>query len=143
MGTTASARGMWDALEGARTAGAPPPAPAGRTPAQVPDKACITALPVPSPIVVSNFQPIGPVGPLDPVSFDVDMGNRAVAPSIDVTYNSDEWCEVAFDGYTTRGKYRVAASQVTMISAGHYHVVLYRAGGWPDSPSVNVYARTP
>jgi hypothetical protein len=93
------------------------------------------------PPVISNFSP--PVGTtidtLQPVSFNVtDTGGAFRRIIVTAVYPRTGIEEVVHDGATFVGRY-LTASQRSIIANGFSFSVM-RAGGWPSSPTIRVFA---
>jgi hypothetical protein len=91
--------------------------------------------------VVSNFSPAAgsTITKATKVSFDV-TDNAGVFRRIIVIFSfaGVSVVEIVHDGQTFRGPYTNGSTR-TPISTG-YHYTLGRIGGWPGSPTIEVYA---
>lgn len=114
-------------VRGAGGAVAPPATLGFRSPAMKPEV----------PVVADWLPPDGgTLGAAEPISFSVSTEASPFTVVIWVRFDATGAAELAFDGRAARGRYQVSASQ----EGGGIRYELRRAGGWPGSPAVVVYA---
>lgn len=91
--------------------------------------------------VISNWSPaLGTViGEMQPISFDVADDSGELRRVIVHAVFADGVAEVVHDGSEWRGYYRTDSNQRVLITKGYRYTVL-RHGGWPSSPTFNVFA---
>jgi hypothetical protein len=93
-----------------------------------------------TPPVVSNFVPaVGtPVTAQQPVQFDVtDDSGQFRRINVHAVYG-DGVEEVVHNGDSFRGYYSTSSSRV--IIAGGFRYTVLRAGGWPSTPRITIFA---